>query len=167
MPSPFPCSPVVCECSLKKKQIEKKKWFAKYPVYGSFIGCPGSWDVFFTLSSHSNVVCYNKLVPRLVCIMISSSRMLYYSTFLVISKKNCDLTLTHKDLVMISRDAVTARHETLIMWYNDTTQGQFTWKWIYLPNFSGLAWTRSFKITPNDMSTCTSTSCLEGYDHRA
>ena len=152
---------------VKENPDRKKKWFTKYPGYGSFIGRPASWDVFFTLSSHSNVVCYNKLVPRLVCIMISSSRMLYYSTFLVISKKNCDLTLTHKDLVMISRDAVTARHETLIMWYNDTTQGQFTWKWIYLPNFSGLAWTRSFKITPNDMSTCTSTSCLEGYDHRA
>ena len=25
MPSPFPCSPVICECSGKKIQIEKKK----------------------------------------------------------------------------------------------------------------------------------------------
>ena len=24
MPSPFPCSPVICECSWKKIQIEKK-----------------------------------------------------------------------------------------------------------------------------------------------
>ena len=25
MPSPFPCSPVICECSWKKTQTEKKK----------------------------------------------------------------------------------------------------------------------------------------------
>ena len=27
MPSPFPCSPVICECSWKKTQIEKKNGF--------------------------------------------------------------------------------------------------------------------------------------------
>ena len=167
MPSPFPCSPVVRECSWKKTQIEKKNDSQSIPVMALLSVVPrretcfSPWAVIVMLSVTTN------LYRVWSAFMISSSRMLYYSTSLVISKKNCDLTLTHKDLVMISRDADTARHETLIMWYNDPTQGQFTWKWIYLPNLSGLVWTRSFKNTPNDMSTYTSTSCLKGYDHRA
>ena len=30
MPSPFPCSPVICECSRKKTQIEKKLLIFKF-----------------------------------------------------------------------------------------------------------------------------------------
>ena len=36
MPSPFPCSPVICECSWKKTHIEKQKTKKKHthtPTY--------------------------------------------------------------------------------------------------------------------------------------
>ena len=36
MPSPFPCSPVICECSRKKTQIEKKLLIFKF-IRGTYI----------------------------------------------------------------------------------------------------------------------------------
>ena len=32
MPSPFPCSPLICECSKKKTQTEKKIYAYTIPV---------------------------------------------------------------------------------------------------------------------------------------
>ena len=36
MPSPFPCSPVICECSRKKTQTEKKLLIFKF-IRGTYI----------------------------------------------------------------------------------------------------------------------------------
>ena len=77
--------------------------------------------------------------------MISLLEMLYWRAFWVISWRNCDLTSTHKDLVMIGRDVVTARREIFILWCNDLNQNWLTWKSIHLPNFSGLVRTRPYK----------------------
>ena len=38
MPSPFPCSPVICECSWSKTQIEKKSDISNFKTFeGIFV----------------------------------------------------------------------------------------------------------------------------------
>ena len=117
-------------CELERKNYSIKE-FTKCRGYGSFICCPTSWDVFFTLSSHSSVVCCDKPGRRLVCIYDQFVRMLYWRAFCVISWRNCDLASTHKDLVMIGRNVVTARSENFILRCNDQTHDRLTWKSIY------------------------------------
>lgn len=106
--------------------------------------CPASWKMFFTLSSHSNVVCCDKRGRLLVYIYDQFVRYVVLESLLGGFIKEF---WPHFGSQRFGNDRSCCNYSwwKLYLWYNNVTQDRPTLKSIYLQNLFEFKQTRLFK----------------------